>query len=129
MKKDFEKVLASEIENVVVVIRIEPYSRSFDDNSGFQKTYLVKYKDFKFPRKLFMRLPLHLNYDGYLYDNENSINALIVREVNAIIGKMKEEAESQYVRFFDGVQFVIEYIGSEKYKNEEGIDEWIPTSI
>ena len=127
--KDFEKVLSLEIEKVIVVIRIEPYFRSFDDESGINKVYLIKNKDFKFPRRLMMKLPFHLNYDGYMYDNKNSINALVIREVDAIIGKMKEEAEDQYVKFFDGVQFVIEYIGSQQFKKEEGIDEWIPTSI
>jgi hypothetical protein len=129
MKKDFETVLSREIEKVIVILRIEPYFRSFDDANGMEKVYLIKKKDFDVSRRLMMKLPLHLNYDGYMYDNKNSINALIVREMDAILGKMKQDAEDQNVRFFDGVQFVIEYIGSQPYKKEEGIDEWIPTSI
>jgi hypothetical protein len=129
MKKDFEKVLSLEIEKVIVILRVEPYFRTFDDGNGIEKVYLIKNKDFNFPRRLMMKLPFHLNYDGYMYDNKNSIKALIIREVDALIGKLKEAAEDQFLRAFDGVQIVIEYIGSQQIKKEEGLDEWIPTSI
>lgn len=124
MISKFETVLSMEIKSVVVVLRIEPYYRSFDDYSGIQKMYLVKDDKFKFPRKLYIKLPVHLNYDGYLFDNKNSINALLVQEIEAISGLIKEEVDKQFIDDFDGVQFVIEYIGSEKFKDEAGIEEW-----
>lgn len=117
-------VLSTNIVSIVVVVKVEPYYEA-EDEMGIMKRKVLKEKEFVFPRKLKMTFPLHLNYDGYLYDNVNSINALIAKNINAIAGEAKQHALAQYIKPLDGIEFIIMDIDSLKESESEIVAEWV----
>ncbi len=116
--------ISSKIKDVIVIVKAEPYYETTDD-SGLQKKTMVNQKKFDYPRKFKMSLPLNINYDGYMYENVNTINALIAQNINGIAGEMKKEAAKRYLDEFDGITFYILDILSEKEDDDSVIAEWI----
>jgi hypothetical protein len=115
--------LSSKIKNVVVIVKAEPYYESVDD-SGLEKKMIASQKQFDSPRKFKMSFPLHINYDGYIYDNVNTINALIAQNINGLAGELKKKASEQFLEPFDGITFYILDISSEKEEEDSVIAEW-----
>lgn len=115
--------ISSKIKHIIVVVKAEPYYKSVDD-AGLRQDLFLTQKQFKAPRKFKMTIPLRIKYDGYIYDNVNTINALIAQNVNGIAGELKQKAEKQFIEPFDGINFYILSMKSERDPDDKVIAEW-----
>jgi hypothetical protein len=109
--------LKSDVKKIVVVVSISAYekygSRKFD------------YKGFSYRKKMFFKIPLYLESDYFMLERNDSVNAIIAKNIDAMTEKFKEAAKDIGVNPPDQVEIVITDILSAKDapKDEETI-EW-----
>jgi hypothetical protein len=118
--------IKSKISNVKVVIKLD-FVYVSKDESGIEKRKSISKQEFDYNRSFRLSIPLHINYDGYLYDHVNTINVILVRAINDIIGDAKEKAKNQMIDIFDMAEVYIKdiYADKESEKDEdERIAEW-----
>lgn len=118
--------IKSKITNVKVIVSLDFMYQS-QDQSGIEKRQSLTKKEFDFPRNFKLSIPLHINYDGYLYDHLNTINVILVRALNEIVGDAKQKAEQQMISMFDIMEVTIKDIHADKDLQHEEPDlmaEW-----
>lgn len=126
MKKIPSVSIKSKISNVKVVVKFDFVYVSVDE-AGIEKRKSLTKQEFDYNRSFRLSIPLHINYDGYLYDHVNTINVILVRAINDIVGDAKAKAKEQMIDMFDMAEVTIKdiYADKESEKDEdEKIAEW-----
>jgi len=118
--------IKSKITNVIVIAKLDFVYLSVDE-AGVEKRKSISASDFKYDREYKLTIPLHINYDGYLYDHVNTINAILARALNEIAGDAKSKAKSQMIDMFDMMEVTIKNMYADKdskIDKDKRIAEW-----
>jgi hypothetical protein len=117
--------IKSRVKNVKVIIRLDFLYKS-TDFAGIEKRISISKQNFNYNRKFELTIPFNINYDGILNDQMSTINFILVRALNDIVGDAKKAASKQLKEIFDVAEIYIVDIYAEKDMSgeDEPIAKW-----
>lgn len=99
-------LVIKKVTHVYVVLKLTPFTtigrrgRSIDE--------------IDFPKVLFMEIPLRLDFDESIILADNSLNSILLKNVEAISGAIMEKADEQGFPRPDSVQYELEMVTGNK---------------
>ncbi len=111
-----ELSIQSEVKKLIVVVEISAYEK-------FGKRRLP-YKGFKYHQVMYFKIPLYIDSDKFMLDENDSVNAIIARNLDGMSDKYKEAAKDLGISPPDEIDFTIKSITSTRDEESKGIKEW-----